>query len=225
MKKMNLTKLMAVLVVLCLITSTFVGSTLAKYVTSGTGEDIARVAKFGVTVTANGGLFAKGYKLADTISTETEGEASVWSSNTDNLLAPGTSGELAQMTLAGQPEVDVKVTYDAEVTINDKWVVNTENYFPIEVSVNGTPVAYAIDDDAADIEAAIEAAIEAYSKTYDANKDLSTVGADSLDITWAWDYEGNDDEKDTALGDAAAADLANAGKLTVNVKTIVTQVD
>ena len=51
-KKNNPTmKIAAVLVALVLITSCFVGSTFAKYVTNGDLTGSARVAKFGVNVT------------------------------------------------------------------------------------------------------------------------------------------------------------------------------
>ena len=58
--KKNWTLRAAVLMLaLVLITSCFVGGTFAKYVTSGSGTDSARVAKFGVTVKANVDVFAK----------------------------------------------------------------------------------------------------------------------------------------------------------------------
>ena len=62
--KKNWTLRAAVLMLaLVLITSCFVGGTFAKYVTSGTSGDNARVAKWGVTVTAHetGDIFAKSY--------------------------------------------------------------------------------------------------------------------------------------------------------------------
>ena len=62
--KNNRTMRAAVLLLaLVLITSCFVGGTFAKYVTSGDAADHARVAKWGVTVTAHGtgDVFAKEY--------------------------------------------------------------------------------------------------------------------------------------------------------------------
>ena len=233
MKKNVMMRVASIMLVLVLMSSSVISGTFAKYVTSGESTDTARVAKFGVKVTANGDTFAKGYVLDGTVATEVEGSASVWSINGEDLVAPGTYGELAEMTLSGQPEVDVKVTYDAVVTINDKWVADGDNYFPLLINVNGTPVAYDVDADPAVIAAAIEGAIEAYSRTYDANTDLATVAADSLAIAWSWPFESGADQaekdannkKDTALGDAAAWNLANAGKITIKITTYVTQVD
>ena len=52
-RKNHTLKLAGILLALVLVTSCFVGGTFAKYVTEGTGSDSARVAKFGVTVTAD----------------------------------------------------------------------------------------------------------------------------------------------------------------------------
>ena len=74
------------------------------------------------------------------------------------------------------------------------------------------------------LENAVEDAIEAYTATYDANKNLATeVEVPTPDVSWRWAFEGNDDVKDTALGDAAAA--GNAATITLTVKTTITQVD
>jgi len=229
MKKNVMMRVASVMLVLVLLTSSVISGTFAKYVTSETGTDSARVAKFGVTITANGNMFAKGYKEADTVSIETEAGASVWAIDGKDVVAPGTSGTMATMTLEGQPEVDVWVTYDATVTINDKWVAGDPevNYFPLVIKVDGVPVAYDPDDAPADIAAAIEAAIEAHVNKYEANTVLSGVGGDAVKVTWEWPYSTGDanDKLDTDLGDAAAEIPANAGTIEISIKTTVTQVD
>lgn len=224
MKKNVMMRVASVMLVLVLMTSSVISGTFAKYVTSGTSTDSARVAKFGVTVTANGDMFSQGYEDAKYTSITTEGSASVWSKAGDDLVAPGTEGSLAKMTLTGTPEVDVRVSYAAEVEISDNWVVAGDIYFPLVISVNGTPVSYAVDDDIADIEAAIEAAIAAYTKDYQHNTDLSTVAGDSLAITWQWPFSTGDanDVKDTALGDKAVAEDIT---ISVAITTTVTQID
>lgn len=230
MEKKN-TKLMrtgAVLAVLALGTSCFAGGTLAKYVTSGAGSDSARVAKFGVQVTANGSAFAKTYATDD--ASFTLSANSVVSSNEDDLVAPGTKGNMASMTLTGTPEVAVRVSYDVTDLELTNWTTDgTDEYCPIEFNVNGT--TYKIDGTAitnvADLQAKVTEAIKGYSKDYEANTDLSTVGGDSLAISWAWPFSTSDanDVKDTALGDRAAADPANAGKIDLEIRTTVTQID
>ncbi len=96
MKKFNTFKLIYWLVILCIITSVFVGSTLAKYVTQGADSDAARVAGWGVKITKDGSLYSK----AHSNSVESAG----------NVVAPGTdSGEGFEFAVSGVPEVDVKV--------------------------------------------------------------------------------------------------------------------
>lgn len=222
----------SVLLIMVLLTSSVISGTFAKYVTEGKGTDSARVAKFGVTITANGDMFSQGYEDAKYTSIDTEGSASVWNKSGDgkDLVAPGTSGSMVQMTLTGTPEVDVRVSYAAEVEISDNWTVNTDPYFPLVIKVNGTPVSYAAGDAIADIEAKIEAAIAAYTKDYQHNTNLSTVAGDSLEVTWEWPFEtGADaaeiaanDKKDTALGDKAVSEDIT---ISVAITTTVTQID
>ena len=108
------------LLALVLVTSCFVGGTFAKYVTSGEGADSARVAKFGVKITANGTMFAKEYATDDESVSGTIAK-SVVSSDTSKLVAPGTKGNMVSMTLTGTPEVAVRVQYTATLTLNDNW--------------------------------------------------------------------------------------------------------
>lgn len=217
MKKNWTMRVGVALVALTLITSCFVGGTFAKYTTAGTGTDSARVAKFGVTVTANGNMFADRYDDADD-------SATVVGQGGEKVVAPGTRGDMVSMTLIGVPEVDVKVTYEATVELNDHWVDADDNfYFPLDISVNDQEVDLSGATSEDDVIFAVASAISNYSKTYKAGTDLSTVGTDSLAISWEWDFEGNNDVKDTFLGNQA--NVGNAGEITIGVKTTVTQVD
>ena len=231
MKKNVMMRFASLLLVMVLMTSSVISGTFAKYVTKGDSNDSARVAKFGVEITANGDMFSQGYEDDKYTSITTEASASVWNKAGDkDLVAPGTEGSMAQMTLTGTPEVDVRVSYAAEVEISDNWVVAGDTYFPLVIKVNGTPVSYAVDDDIDDIEQAIEDAIAAYTREYEHNTNLSGVGADSLAITWQWPFETGanaseiaaNDVKDTALGDKAVAEDLT---ISVAVTTTVTQID
>ena len=115
-RKNHTLKLAGILLALVLVTSCFVGGTFAKYVTEGTGSDSARVAKFGVKVTANGSTFANAYATDDNTVTGIANSV-VSSEETKNVVAPGTSGNMVSMTLAGTPEVAVNVKYAATVTL------------------------------------------------------------------------------------------------------------
>ena len=100
MKKNKSMRAAGGLLIATMLTSSIVSGTYAKYVTSDEAEDTARVAKFGVTVTASGSLFDTTYKAAtDNTSggenaTDTNGTTlTVESSNTDKLVAPGTKND------------------------------------------------------------------------------------------------------------------------------------
>ncbi len=221
MKKNKIMRIASVLLVAVILTTCAISGTFAKYVTSTPGSDSARVAKFGVNVTATGTTFAKEYDTDDGTVRGTIAK-SVISSNADKLVAPGTDGEMVQMTLDGTPEVAVKVAYDATVAL-DKWTTTgTDFYFPLVIKVNGTPVDFSTAANATDVKTAIEDAIEAYTINYAPNTDLSTVDTDSLAITWEWPFEG-ENAKDTILGKNAAD--GDAATISLAVTTTVTQID
>ncbi len=224
MKTNRTTKVASILLAATLVTTCFVGGTMAKYTTSGEGSDSARVAKFGVEVNATGDTFAKSYKADDT--SFTGAIATVMSQ--EDVVAPGTKGDMANIKLSGTPEVAVRVTYDADFELGEYWAVNGEYYCPINIKVkDNTGVSYTVNGwnftDVDTFERAVETVIESYSKEYAPGIDLSGVESDMVDVSWSWAFEGNDDAKDTALGNQAAADKAATMDLTVN--TNVTQID
>ena len=220
-KKNVLMRSAGLLLVLVLVTSCFVGSTFAKYTVGGTGSDTARVAKFGVNVTANGTMFAREYATDD----RSAGTITKSVISTDKVVAPGTKGNMASMTLTGTPEVAVRVSYAVNKFELKGWTTDgTTEYCPLVFTV-GT-ASYKIGDagitSVSDLQDKVKAAITAYSKDYEANTDLSGVGTDSLKVSWAWAFEG-DDAKDTALGSRAAEDKAATVEL--EITTTVTQID
>lgn len=222
MKKVLNMRVAIILMVLTLITSCFVGGTLAKYVTEGKGEDTARVAKFGVVVEGTGAAFSETYAKND--STFTLADNTVVSSV--KVVAPGTGGSLAAFGITGTPEVAVNVAFTAAVDFGDNWVDEDGDYYcPIEITVGatilkGTDSAYT---DIGEFEAAIETAIATYTKDYAAGTDLSGIDADAPAISWAWAFSDNDDVKDTYLGDQAAA--GDAATIAIEVTVTVTQID
>ncbi len=231
--KKNWTMRIAVLMfALVLMTSCFVGGTFAKYVTSGSGSDTARVAKFGVKVEATGDVFAKTYDAADPKVNDYKGDViaqSVISAGDDNVVAPGTSktGSLA-ISVTGTPEVAVTVAHTATVALNDKWVDANGNYYcPLKITV-GSDTVYGMDyNSATDFAAAVKGKIDS-TENYQAKTDLSSAAvAKAPVISWAWDFVGTDnkqtDEKDTYLGDQAAE--GKAATITITVATTVTQID
>lgn len=275
MKKNKSMRAAGVLLIATMLTSSIVSGTYAKYVTSDEAEDTARVAKFGVTVTASGSLFDTTYKAATDNTpggenaTDTNGTTlTVESSNTDKLVAPGTKNdEGLTFAITGTPEVDVKldVVVDDSLeeiflkagTYPDMTIGNEEGdddidsftiddpYYPVMFKLTQTkknPDTGAIEtieltQDNKRKLSDVKDALEALTTTsIDANTNLAdTVG--TLNLTWEWAYNGND-QADTLLGDlAAGTTLVPATVLTegmendynleekIKIAVTVTQVD
>lgn len=104
--KNKLMRAATLLLVLTLMTSCFVGSTFAKYTTQVTGEDTARIAKFGVVLTADATLFEATYDGVSAVSVKAD--------DSKDVIAPGTTDTATIFTIAGEPEVDV----DVSITLN-----------------------------------------------------------------------------------------------------------
>lgn len=231
-KKNVLMRSAGLLLALVLVTSCFVGSTLAKYTTSADATESARVAKFGVTVTAKADMFATEYDTDDQNVVGTIAKSVI---STDKVVAPDTKKEgFVASTIAGTPEVAVRVSYEAKEFKLTNWTTNgTDEYCPLVFTVNG--VEYKIGNtgitDVAGLQKAVKDAIKAYTKDYAPGTNLSNVGADTLTISWEWPFEtgANDTEKlannakDTALGNRAAA--GNAATVSLTLATTVTQID
>ena len=232
MKKNTMMRVASALLVAVLLSTCAISGTFAKYTTTQTGSDSARVAKFGVTITANGSTFAEEYETDDNNVKSTIAKSVVNAGGVDdkNLVAPGTKGEMVKMVLAGTPEVAVNVKYEATLNMAG-WEVDGATYCPIIFTVNGNDfyIGQTDIDDTDDLAAAVVAAINGYSKNYGPNQDLSKeADVATPDVSWRWEYEKDtltfqNDENDTALGDEAAT--GTAATLELIVKTTITQID
>lgn len=235
--KKNWTLRAAVLMLaLVLITSCFVGGTFAKYVTSKSGTDSARVAKFGVTVTANGDVFAKEYDTNDQAVVGTIAKSVI---STDKVVAPGTTsnGYFVAATITGTPEVAVRVSYklDAATLQLENWKDGDGQFYcPLVFKVktpDGNTVISGMEFQTAEaMKAALVNTVAAYTKDYAPGTDLSGKAADTLAISWEWPFETGTDAdkpannvKDTFLGDEAAA--GRAATVSLTLATTVTQID
>lgn len=218
MRENKTIKFAILLLALALLTSYVVGGTFAKYVTSREGTDTARVAKFGVTISAEGATFAKQYAKDESAYTETNTVVS-----TDKVVAPGTKGNLATATISGTPEVAVRVSQVAELTL-EGWKDSSDGYYcPIEIKVGETTLKGTSYTSISEFKTAVEEAIKEYTDDYPAGTNLSTATNSLASISWAWAFTGNDDAKDTYLGNQAAAE--NASTIALKVTTTVTQID
>ena len=253
MKKNAMLKIAAILMVAVLLTTCAISSTFAKYVTSDTTGDAARVAKFGVSVNTNltdffnNVAYDSGKVLSDTTS---GGSYEIVEDDTieiTDVVAPGTMLSTAvNSVVTGQPEVKVRVSYDADVILTG-WNVadsGTTLYCPLVFSVNGTEIywnnAYSrLEDFETAIETAIENADDALifdPGTLLGDDDEDTTDANlNLTLGWRWAFasdstvtgnagtSANNDAYDTILGNKAAT--GQPSTVIVKLTTTVTQVD
>lgn len=248
MKKNVMMRVASIMLVLVLMSSSVISGTFAKYVTADTGADNARVAKFGVTVTHSDDMFYNAYKDAFTsyVAGETLDTITVQTSVEDeDIIAPGTWGNLAAFDVEGTPEVDVAVSYTADLVFSNNWMVDTSDpldgvdseYCPLVFTVNTKEYYIGLTgiESIADLEKAVEDAIVDAAKTYHTNTNLKDVDND-LSVKWEWCFEGSAehpgvgkgpacqwDKFDTQLGDAAAK--GNAATIELTVTCTVTQID
>lgn len=246
-KGSKLMRASGILLVLTLITSCFVGGTFAKYVSEGTGEDHARVAKWGVVVTGAGDAFSMEYETDDETVKDSIG-VSVKSNVA--VIAPGTSGEFKGISLSGTPEVAVNITTVATVDLTGDWTLDDSGkfYCPIIFDINGVKISGLEYDSAEAFEAALKTKIEgAATGNVQAGVDLANPEAtdnvptlfqknddESSKIKWEWAFENGHkqlstykitqtDARDTELGNNATGD--NAPTISLTLETTVTQID
>lgn len=229
MKKNVMMRVAAMLLVCVLASTCGISGTFAKYVTDGSSNDTARVAKFGVVVTGTvddaNQMFSKEYAKTDLSYTE----SAVTVASTVNVVAPGTDGNFSNFAVTGTPEVAVRITYAVTEFSLTNWVLKdgTTEYCPIVIYINDVPYYInGVDIKTVDeLEAAVISAIQNTTNDYAPGTNLSVVDND-LRISWAWAFEGGvgqTDIKDTELGDRAAD--GEEIKITLNVTCTVTQID
>lgn len=209
MRKNKMMRAASGLLVATLLTTSVISGTFAKYTSSASGSDSARVAKWsfnvGETDIVDNDTIT--FNLFDTVK-----EADITKNEehlqlTDGtIIAPGTGGSFA-IVLTNKSEVTAKYAIDFTE-------INTSNpVIPIEYSIdnkNWTSDINTLDITADDTKTAL---------TY-------KNGTDTITVYWRWSYEKAEtpvrlqsDENDTALGKAGTATVE------VTAKVTATQVD
>ena len=210
-------RLVAVLAVTMMFTMCFVGGTFAKYVTSYSASDNAGVAKWGVSITGTGVLFKDVYASDSSFVGNTV-------VSTADVVAPGTRGDMAAFSITGTPEVAVNVAFTGTLELGNNWVDSTSAYYcPIEITVGDTTFKGTDYASADAFETEVNNKIATFTKDYEAGTNLGTISSDAPAISWKWAFEGNDNVKDTYLGDQAAK--GNAATISLQVTVTVTQID
>ncbi len=216
MKKNRTMRLASCLLVLTLITTSILSGTFAKYVTSGSANDSARVAKFGVVIASSGSLF--GTQYVDATGGNTPGSTNLTVSASENVVAPGTQNDTGlTIGITGTPEVKVHVDF-AVTGVQDVFLAAKENlpdmttadtadtfnnaaaYYPVVYTLKRGSTVLA-SGTLADIETYLEG--NSITNDYAAGTNLSTA-IGTLTLTWAWAFEDSKDKQDTLLGDLAA---------------------
>ena len=179
MGKNKTMKMILITLLIAMIALVLVSGTYAKYTSSASGSDTARVAKWSFNVGEND-IVAKDTFTFDLFKTITDTD--VVSANADKVIAPGTSGSF-DLVLENKSETSAKygITYT---------VTNTAS-IPVQFSVNGKDWT----DNLANV-------VESDTDTkLDANN-----GRKTIKIQWKWAYDG-DDTTDVNLGKVGTAKL------------------
>lgn len=214
------------LLIAVLLSTSAISGTYAKYVTAASGSDTARVAKFGVQVAVDGGLFSTSYVQVADGNTPGDTNLTVKSSNSDKLVAPGTKNTNGlTFSITGTPEVKVKV----DISINNEtredvylvagdylnWTTGNDTTDTFNLANNYHPILFTLADGNGDAVLSnvniltVEDYLEnTLSGEYDANTDLATKLSNNANgtftLTWVWNFENGLDEADTLLGNVAA---------------------
>ena len=232
MKKNIAMRVAAILFILTMISTCAFSTTFAKYVTSDSATDTARVAKWGVTVTGtDDSMFEVEYAKTDALF---GGTLSVQSSANpkDNIVAPGTSGNVNSISITGTPEVAVEVkfvvTIDKEIKLaaGDYLDYTTggsttdtfnlaDEYYPVLFTLvkvkDGVNTTLVTNGKLSEI----KTELEDETAMYDPNTNLDVT----YNISWTWAFNGND-KADTYLGWENISQVVN-----FTVDCTVTQID
>ncbi len=188
------------------------GYSLAKYVTSGSSNGEAAVAKWGYTVsTDTSNLFGKNYK-ANVVSTNTDAaQLEVKAADDQNVVAPGTTGSMT-FTVNGTAEVASKLNI-AVSDVQDVVLTYGDNAYK--------PVKWTLNDGTTDVvsNGTLEAVAAELNKIQNVEVNPGETVGKNYTLTWAWAFEGGNDEADTALG------LLASGKTDVKVGGVAVDAD
>jgi hypothetical protein len=234
-KTFNKRMLVLAIVALLLAIATVVGVSFARYITTGDSvSDSATVATWGVEVTGTSdGIFSSSYKYNDTTVVQSVSES-------QDVVAPGTSGNLIAYTLTGSPEVLTKVSCNLNFEFTNWNIENGDEmqfYCPLIFTIfNGTSSTEIYGSGyktSSQLAAALNNAISNYGYAYYVpNTELESANTSLPSITWRWDFQGSDtaynganagqtNELDTVLGNYAAGTISG-GVPTITVTGTVT---
>ena len=203
MEKNKTMKMISITLLVVMIALILVSGTYAKYTSSATGSDSARVAKWafnvgGTDIASNTFKFDLFKTIKDSDGNE---ENDVVSANGDKVIAPGTSGSF-DISLENKSEVSAK--YGVKFTVS-----NGKN-IPIQFSTDGNTWTDSLTNIAAD----------------DTKTKLAPNGTKTITVQWKWAYEDtNEDTKETTDAKDLALGTAGTATITVSAEVTATQAD
>lgn len=117
MMKNKMMRLASVLLVAVLLSTCAISGTFAKYVTTASGTDNARVAKWGIVMDNTGSaMFQDTYYVGEgTSNPVVNGEGKTL---TEGIVAPGTSGS-STYKISGTPETDYKISFSYKTEVDE----------------------------------------------------------------------------------------------------------
>ena len=198
MEKNKTMKMISITLLLVMIALVLVSGTYAKYTSTASGSDSARVAKWTFKVgdaditTSNTFKFDlfKTIKEADGTSNEDDVTGS-------KVIAPGTGGSFA-IVLKNESEVSAKYGI--------KYTVTNDNEIPVQFSTDGKTWSKSLTDVAA-------------SDTD--TKLAANNGTKTITVQWKWAYE-DTNESTKAASEAKDLELGKDGTATISVSAEVT---
>ena len=244
MRKVNKILMILVSVLLCsvLITSTVISGTLAKYTTTHSSSDSARVAKWGIEITSGSDLSYEYNNAIGSLTVSAQGDLS----DVDGVVAPGTSGRLAWIQVSGKPEVMYDINVEGTVDIEDGYLQASRllyldgrpiEYMPIVFKIckqvvggnKEVKASYGINNSTltnssptksellTELSAGLSSVLDSSSNA--PNTDTATI----YSVEWEWPYtpsgEHQTTEKDTVLGEAI---LKNIDKFDISASLTFT---
>ena len=219
MKKNKVLRLASVLMMACLLTTCVISGTFAKYVSTTSAQDKARVAYWGfkeATLEIKD-LFANAYD-------NTDGKATVKSTQIDpdtnekvDVIAPGTEGSVTiQYKYVGKENIKApEVAYNFEVS-----TVGSECATVIQENKNITWAFYKKDETPTwGTWDALLAKIAELSEDVQAGA-LPALSSGTYTIAWKWDFE-----KDAAGNTADTAMSDSLAEVVLKITVTATQID
>ncbi len=201
----KISRIGVLLLVLCLVSTTMMAGTFAKYTSEYAGADTALIAKWKVTPKEGTTEFA--ISPADAVTLDLFSHAYdtniLDTADTQKIIAPGVSGNFV-LNIANEGDVAAVMTFAFAVT-------GTASTAPIEYSLDGETWGNLT---------TLDTNLEALATMQEVNE---TNGTATATVYWRWPFEAStaiygtsSNTADTALGVASAAAPRTTYILTIN---------